>query len=237
MTQKHLKRMASPKSWNVIRKNSKFIIKPSSGPHSVSYGIPLGVLLRESLGYSSTLRESKKMLNSSEVTVNGKIRKDFKFPVGMFDTIEFARSNEFFRAILNKKGKIDLIKIKKDESMLKPSKVTGKTMVNGKLQLNLYDGTNIIVSNKDYLVGDTVLLALNPIKIIKHFKLAKKNTIYLTGGKHIGEIGHVEDVARNKIIYKDENESLVETSKSYAFVVGDNKPAVTLKQNGYHEKN
>jgi len=92
----------------------------------------------------------------------------------------------------------------------------------------LFDGRNISVDSNAYKVGDTILLSLPDQKITKHIKLDKKSTIFLTGGKHTGEIGNVEDVVENKIIYRDQKDDLIETSKKYAFVVGDNKPSIKL---------
>ena len=141
--------------------------------------------------------------------------------------MEFVSINEYFRVILNKKGKIDLIKISKEESLVKPCKIIGKSMVKGKLQLNLFDGKNIIVDKGPYKVGDSLVLSLPEQKIVNHLKLEKKSSIFLTGGKHIGETGNVEDIIENKIIYKDENGSLIETSKDYAFVIRKNEPDET----------
>ena len=228
MGKNHLKRLAAPKTWQIRRKGLKFITKPIPGPHNLELGMPLSLMMKEVLNYANTTREVKKILNSNEIKIDGKPRKDFRFPVGLFDTIEFVNTNECFRVILNRKGRIDLIKIKKEELLLKPCKIIGKTMVRGKLQLNLYDGKNIFVDDKAYKVGDTILLSLPEQKISKHIKLDKKSTIFLVGGKHIGEIGNVEDIIENKIIYKDQNSNLIETSKKYAFVVGDNKSLITL---------
>ena len=90
----------------------------------------------------------------------------------------------------------------------------------------MYDGKNIIVDKEVYKVGDTIIIADGKIK--RHARLEKGALIYLIGGKHIGEVGHVEDIIQNKIIYKDEKGDLVETLKKYAFVVGDSKPLVSL---------
>ena len=250
MGKDHLKRLAAPKTWNVKRKGLKFITKPAPGPHSLESGMPLNVLLKEVLGYANTTKESKKILKTNEIKIDGKSRKDFRFPIGIFDTLEIATTGtsagESFRVVLNKKGKIDLIKIKKDEAALKPCKIIGKTMVGGKtgrkLQLNLFDGKNILVesnssqrglwneSDKTYKAGDTILVSLPELKIVKHLKLAKRAAIFLTGGKHIGEIGVIDDLVEGKVIYKDNKGNLIETSKEYAFVVGDNKPAIQLNK-------
>lgn len=228
MGKDHLARLAAPKTWHIDRKRNVFITKSAPGPHGLQSGMPINVILKEILKYAVTTREVKKILNTNEVKVDGIARKDFRFPVGVFDTLEFPSISEQFRIILNKSGRLGLIKIKKEEVSVKPSKIVGKTMVRGKLQLNLYDGKNILVTSGNYNVGDSVLLSLPDQKITKHLKLDKKSSIFLVGGKHTGEIGHVEDVIQNKIIYKDSSGNLVETLKKYAFVVGDSKPLVTL---------
>lgn len=228
MSKDHLKKLDAPKTWNVRRKGLKFITKPAPGPHSLQTGISLNIFLKEILNYANTTREAKKIIHTNEIMIDGKVRKDFRFPVGIFDTVEFKNTNEYFRIILNKKGKIDVIKIKKEEASLKPCKIIGKTIMRGKLQLNLYDGKNIFVDKNSYKVGDSVILTLPDNKISKHLKLDKKSTIFLTGGKHIGEIGNIEDIVENKVIYKNPKNELVVTSKEYAFVVGDSKPLITL---------
>ena len=229
MVNNHIKRMAAPKTWQIKRKGLKFITKPKPGPHRLGSGMPLNTLLKEVLNYASTTREVKKILNTNEIRIDGKVRKDFRHPIGIFDTLEFTNTNEYFRIILNKKGKIDLIKIKKEEVSLKPCKIIGKTMTSGKMQLNLYDGRNIFVDKGGFGVGDTIILSLPEQKISKHLKIDKKSTIFLVGGKHTGEIGQVEYIIGNKLIYKNQKNELIETSKKYAFVVGDSKQLVTLE--------
>ena len=100
---RHLKRLAAPKIWQIRRKKFKFITSPVSGPHSAETGMSLGTLLKETLNYANTNREVKKILNTSQVKIDGKIRKDFRFPVGVFDTIEFSNINEHFRVVISKK--------------------------------------------------------------------------------------------------------------------------------------
>lgn len=228
MGKDHFKRLAAPKTWPINRKGIKFITKSMPGPHRLEIGVPLNILLKNILKYASTTREVKKILNNSEVKIDGTVRKDFRFPVGIFDIIEFTNIHEYFKVVLDRKGKLGLIKINKEEAMTKPCKIIGKTVTKGKLQLNLFDGKNIIVDKNNYKVGDSVVLTLPEHKISKHLKLDKKSTIFLVGGKHIGEMGDVEDVVESKIIYKDQNGNLIETSKEHAFVIGDKKPLIKI---------
>ncbi len=220
-------RLAAPKTWPIKRRGSTFITKQNAGPHSLAMSIPLNILLKEVLYSAKNTKEAKKLLNSNEVLIDCKKRRDTRFPVGIFDTLQFSNTNEYFRVSLSKKGKISLARIKKEEALLKPAKIIGKKTIKGKMQLNLYDGKNILANN-NYKVGDTLLISLPEQKIIKHLRLDKKSTIFLIGGKHIGEIGTVEDIVQNKIIYKDPHGNLVETSKKYAFVIGETKPLVTI---------
>ena len=229
MAKNHLKRLAVPKTWQIEKKGFKFVLKPVPGPHKMELSMPLGIILKDILKQATTIKEVKKILNSSEIKVDGIARKDFRFPVGIFDVIELTNLGEHYRATLNKKGRIELIKISKEESSVKPCKITGKTMVKGKLQLNLYDGKTIIVDKDPYKVGDTVMMSLPGNKISRHLKLDRKSAIILIGGKHIGEMGSVEEIVEHRVVYKDGNDELVETSKDYAFVVGEGKPLINLQ--------
>src|SRR3989344_6113815 len=106
----HLKRIAAHKAWPIKRKGMKFVAKSSPGPHSLETGIPLSILLKEVLNYAGTTREIKKIISMNDIKIDGKSRKDLKFPVGIFDTIEFANSNEGFRVVFNRRGKLGLVK-------------------------------------------------------------------------------------------------------------------------------
>ena len=48
------------------------------------------------------------------------------------------------------------------------------------------------------------------------------------GGKHSGEIGRVEDILEDKITYKRKTGEVVETLRKYVFVIGKEKPVVSL---------
>lgn len=227
---KHLKRYFSPRSWKVKRKGIVYITKPSPGPHKIEMALPLNVILRDVLNYATTNREVKFMLANKDITVDGIRRRDPKFPVGLFDVLSLNEIGEHFRIILDKKGSIILIKISKDESSLKLCKIIGKKMIRGKAQLNLYDGKNLLVEKDSYKAGDSVLVGLDkkPLEIKEHIKLANGSLIFLTGGKHIGEIGNVQDITGSRIIYKAENGDVIETLKKYAFMVGKDKPLLKL---------
>lgn len=226
---KHLKRYFAPKTWKIKRKGIKFVAKPIPGAHKIEVSLPLNVILRDILGYANSNREVKFILEKKNIVIDGIRRKDHKFPVGLLDVLSLKDIDEHFRIILDKKGKIELIKIGKDESALKLCKVTGKCMVKGKVQLNLHDGKNIFVQKNTYKVGDSVLMVLGKKNEIKeHISIDKNVLIYLTGGKHIGQVGKVQDIIGNRILYKTESGDVVETLKEYAFPIGKDKPLIKL---------
>ena len=66
---------------------------------------------------------------------------------------------------------------------------------------------------------------MNPL--LKRLKFDKGSLIYLTGGRHISELGVIESIKDKKITFKLHNK-VFETSKDYAFVIGDNKPVIKL---------
>ena len=229
---KHLKRYFSPKSWKIKKKGIVYITKPSPGPHKIEMAMPLNVILRDVLRYAATNREVKFMLANKDITVDGIRRRDLKFPVGLFDVLSLSDIGEYFRITLDKKGSIILIRISKDESSLKLCKIIGKKMIKGKVQLNFYDGKNMLVEEDSYKPGDVVLVELikKSFKIKDHIKLTKDSLMFLTGGKHIGETGKVQDIAGGRIIYKTEKGDVVETLKKYAFPVGKDKPLIKITE-------
>lgn len=224
---RHLKRLGMPKSWPTKRKGIKFVVKPRPGPHKQSNCIPVNILLKDILKIAKKQKEVKKVLNTNSFLVDNKIRKDIRFPLGIMDTISI--DNKDYRLIINKKGKFDLLTITKEKASEKISKIIGKKILKQKkIQINLYDGKNLIVDKKLYKTGDSVIVLKNKIK--KHLKFEKGAIIYLIGGKHIGEIGKLEDVKKFKAATKDiivinVGKTKIETSKDYAFVIENESDA------------
>ena len=63
-----------------------------------------------------------------------------------------------------------------------------------------------------------------------HIRLDKNKLVYLIGGKHTGEFGTIIGISSNKITYKREDGETIETLKKYAFVIGEDKPAIKIRQ-------
>jgi len=66
----------------------------------------------------------------------------------------------------------------------------------------------------------------NTIK--EHLRLEPKVTVYMIGGKHAGDVGKLDGIKGRMITYKSASGEVFETLKTYAFVVGNEKPIISL---------
>ncbi len=225
MAKRHLFSLNAPVNWPISRKENKWVARPNPGPHQLRRSLPLSLFLKGILNYATTLREVRRILMNNEVMVNKKVRKDYKFPVGLMDNIEIKSKNEHFRLFINSDNKYEFKKLKKEEAKEKLCKIINKQILKkGKIQLNLYDGRNILVDNHGYKTGDTIIVDLDANKIISHIKLEKGATAYLIGGKYIGNIGKIESIKERKglqpaKVVVNTKDKKFETLKDYVFVI------------------
>lgn len=219
----HMKRLASPRTWPIKRKGygTRFVTRPFPGPHSFEHSMPIALVLTEVLKLANSAREARSIIKAGKVMIDGVVRKDVASQVGLMDS--FSLGDEHFRVLLNTHGKLYFKKITKEQASLKPHRIINKTTLKGKkVQLNLFDGKNLIVKEDSYKVGDTLIISNNQIK--KHLKFGKGSYIYLIGGYHVGKCGTVEEVVvfpgsePTRVIVKD-GENRMEGLKQYAFVV------------------
>jgi small subunit ribosomal protein S4e len=225
MTKNHLKRISSPRTWILDRKFTTFTVRPNAGGHSFENGLALGFVLRDMLGLAKSMTEVKKLLNNNEILVDGKRRKDHRYIIGLFDTLKLGSLNKFYRLTFDNKGRIILIEIDEKESTLKVCKIVGKSLVKkGKIQYHLHDGKNIL-SDVEAKVGDSFLLTLPTLEIKSTLPFEKGAIIFLTKGRHAGDVGKLEDVRGDEVIYSH-NKKKIETLKNYVFVLGKEKSQI-----------
>lgn len=226
MVKRHLTRLTAPESWPIQRKGIKWITRPSPGPHALENCIPLNLVIKSILKYAKTTKEVKKILDEGKILVDKKARKDFRFPMGIMDVLEIPQTKEHFRILYTPKGKFMVHKISAEESKSKPSKIISKKIIKGKkVQLNLYDGKNLIVDKDGFKVNDTLILSMDAKPTIKkHLKFEKGALVYLVEGKYKGMSGTIEDIKpifRNPTIKVKSKNKTFETSKYFAFVIDD----------------
>ncbi len=233
MSKRSLKRLAAPKTWPIKRKENKWVTRPCPGGQPIDRGIPINILFKNLLKLTKTTRETKQILKDGKILINKIPRTDYKFHVGLFDVIELP-TQHYFRLLFNKKGKFILHPIKKEESSLIIYKIVNKSVLKDKkIQFNLHNGKNIIIEKDNYKVGDTITLD-EKNNINHHLKFEKGALLYLFGGKHIAEIVTLQAIHKaqgsqpNRIEVKLDNKSTFDTLKKYSFVVGKEKPIITL---------
>ncbi|MBI1969709.1 30S ribosomal protein S4e [Candidatus Woesearchaeota archaeon] len=229
MAKQHLKRLVMPKTWSLDRKEGTFVLRPYPAGVGMQLSMPLGVIVRDVLKLGRSMREVLYVLKEKEILVDGKRRKDPKFPVGLLDVISISTLQQHFRLVLDIQGMLSIIAIGATEAKQKICKIVSKQYLKkGKLQIGLMDGTCFLADGKQqYRVGDSLLLTVPELKVQHHIPLAKNSLVYLIGGKHPGVIGEVEEIAGDKIRCKV-NKQVFQTERKFSVAVGTEKPLITI---------
>ena len=224
MAKKHLKRIAAPATWMVDRKERKFIARPK-GSFKMAMGMPLVTVLKDVLKLVATRKEGKRVLNSKEILVNGRRRKDEKFMIGLMDVLAIKDIGKSYRMLLDKNNILRLVPVTDSEAAVKLGKITGKRSIRkGGIQLSLHDGRSLL-GEAAHATGDTVVLSLPKGDITQHLKLESGCHAYLIGGSNVGRTGIVENISGDTVTIKI-GDGVVEAAKRFVFVVGKDKPAI-----------
>lgn len=235
------KRLTVSKHFPVERKTKKYTISPRSGPHGKERCIPLGLILRDVLHVAETGDEVRRILGKREILVDGKIRQDRAYPVGVMDVISIPKLGKNYRMI-PKEGKLTVFEITTERAKFKLCRIEGKSNIRGSIvQLNLHDGRNIRIPLKNpkkpsedvYHVGDTLKVSLPEQKIDGHYPFEKGSVAVVTEGNHAGLVGKIKDIIttrdmqRTRVMLSDEKQETL-TVKDYVFVIGKDKPEILL---------
>ena len=232
----HLKRLNASKHYSVPKKENKFITTANPGAHRKNECIPLNVIIRDILKLAETTKEVKSILHDEKIKIDGTIKKEKKYNVGLMDVISIEEIDKTYR-VVTIEGRLRVVEIKKEDAKQKLGKIINKMMIKGKkCQITLHDGRNIILSKPDYSVGDSLMISIPDQKIKDHFKLDKGYTVIITSGKHTGNIGKITKVdiiktpEDTKVTVKVEDKE-VTTYKRNIFVIGKDKPEITIDKN------
>jgi len=76
---RHLKALAAPAFWPILRKEYKWTVKPSPGPHPIERSIPLLIIVRDILKYAKTGREARRLIAEGHFKVDGRVRRNYKY--------------------------------------------------------------------------------------------------------------------------------------------------------------
>ncbi|MCS7123454.1 MAG: 30S ribosomal protein S4e [Candidatus Aenigmarchaeota archaeon] len=219
-----LKSYLAPWFWRIPKKEQHWVYSPSPGPHKKFECIPLAIILRNILKIVDTGKEAETVVKKGEVKIDGRVVKDFRYPVGLFDTIIIEKIEKYYR-VVPFKGGLTVKEIGKEESNLKICKVVNRTVVkNGNIQLNLHDGKNIIYNEK-VNTQSSLLLELPTLRILDVINLDVGNYVVSIAGNH-GIIKNYDK--KTKIVYFSRDGESFSTSVKYVYVVGREKPLITI---------
>jgi len=241
-----LKRKPAPRFWPVHRKEAVWIVRPSSGPHSLEKCLPLSLILRDILEVAETRKEAKKIISQGKVYVDGKVRRKDDFPVGLMDVISMLDVNKFYRILPSHKG-LFLNPISKEEASYKLFRVEGKTIIrNGTSQVALHDGSNLFIKLEDpenptkvvYETFDTLKVGLPEKQVLDQLKTKKGNIAIITGGKNIGKQGKIVEIEKTEakkrrnalVVIEDETGNRYQTILDFVFSIGGAKSLISLPE-------
>lgn len=245
---KHLKSLAAPAFWPILRKEYTWTVKPSPGPHPIERAIPLLILVRDILGYAKTAREARRLIAEGHFKIDGRIRKNYKHPVGLMDVLEIVDTGETYRIVPVPVKVLGLVKIPREEAGFKLCRIEDKTTIKGgHIQLNLHDGRNhiIYVSDPTNPVEDTfstlgvVKLAIPKQEILDYIPLKEGILSIIIGGRNVGRVGRIVEIHRGVrrfrsiVTLEDKNGNKFQTSLEYIFPIGTDKPLITLPEGAW----
>lgn len=234
---KHLKRMFAPSKWCLDKLAGVYATRPNCGPHKLRECIPMSVLLRQRLKYAVTNQECIKICKDKEglIKVDGKIRRDHKYPLGFQDVIEVAKTGENFRMLYDVKGRFQAHRIDDKEAKFKLCKVTRKVLGKNKVPYIItHDGRTIRYPHPEIHKNDTVKVNLATHEIEGIVQFDNGATVFVTGGNNIGRVGILQHVEKHQGSYdiahvKDSHGNSFATRLNNIFIIGDGKkPLISL---------
>jgi small subunit ribosomal protein S4e len=232
---KSLKRLSAPRSWDIERKSSRFIIRPSPGPYSIERSYSLGVAIRDLLHLVQNKREIDNVLSHSQVLVDGVARKNASFPVGLFNVITVPKEGVSFRLIPSSDG-LKARKVGKDQSNLKLCRISSKSKTSGgRIQYGFHDGRSMLNDALALSPGDAVLMKVPEQSVVSSVKLSKGSLGLILSGERAGLVGKISDVktgtvSREKMVTISLPAGETELPARLIFPVGTETPAIEVQE-------
>lgn len=234
----HLRRTTSPYWWPIPRKaGGVWAVRPSPGPHSLAYSIPLALVVRDVLRYAKTLREARMIISRGYIKVDGVVRRNYKFPVGLMDVVEIVPTGEIYRVVPDERSYYALVPITSEEADLKLLRVEGKTAVKGgRLQVHFHDGRNLIMpaeTARQIKTFDSVLYDLKARTVRSHIPMRLGVYAVVTHGGNVGFHGQLSEIVwtlkrRQSVVLLKRGEEAKRTILDYIMAVGAETPVIKI---------
>jgi len=225
---KKTKTISMPKAVNTSRKETAWTVNTKAGPHTKETAVALGIVIRNYTGIVATMKEAKKILTCSEVKVNGVVRKEHQFAVGLFDVVTMAKQKLFFRMVYDTKGRL-VLKAIENEAKEKLSKVTKKVMSSKGVQITTDDARTFIGVKAN--VGDSLKLALPSGEVTQVVAFKEGAMAYITKGAHCAEVAKIVAIVegtekKEKLVKMEKGKETFETIAKNIHIVGKDKNEV-----------
>lgn len=231
---RHLKRFSLPSALRLPRKSAVWASKPRPGPHRASECLPLRLVVRDYLGLARTARETGRILAGGQILVDGKVRRDPKFPIGLMDVVQVPKIKKNYRVLYDEKGRLILHEVSQDEASFKLCMVIRKSVVKGgRMQLAFHDGKTSIGEFGEFDLQDVAKLSLPDFKVEERLAFEKEVLVLITGGRNVGKIGKIQGIqhvkeAQSDLITVKSDAATFQSPKNYVFPIGKEKPVISL---------
>jgi small subunit ribosomal protein S4e len=195
------------------------------------------VLLQQRLKYAISRDESRRIANDKEglIKVDGKVRRNYRFPIGIMDVVSIDKTNEHFRILLDVKGRMIPHRVEAKEAGFKLCKIIQKKIGKNKIPyIVTHDGRTVRFPHPDIEIGDSVKFNLSTKQIDGVIKFTNGATVILSGGNNIGRIGVITSIEKHVGSYdignvRDSRGQQFSTRVGNLFIMGDGKtPAISL---------
>jgi len=228
------KRLSVAKTRFFPRKSDTWTVRSIAGAYKKNESVPLAFVLRDMLNIAASMWEAKFIATSKDVLVNGKLREDYRFSVGLFDIIDFPKIKKKYRMVLDSKGRLSLNALDYAAKPEKLCKVKGKKAAkHGKFIISTNDGLMIEAKDAKIPVGATLKVSLPDHKILEILEMKKGNLAYVCGGTHASAVAKISDfvagdMLKDEMVFLENEDGKFLTTEKYIFVLGANKPAIDL---------
>jgi small subunit ribosomal protein S4e len=226
---KKIKALNAPRIIQINRKSETWTIRTRAGTHKSEDSIALGIVLRNYIKLANTIKEAKTILINGELKVNGKIIKDYRFGVGLFDVITLLKQKKSYRATLDTKRRLQFTELKEDSNE-KISKVKYKILTKKGIQITTNDG--YIFINDKAKVGDSLKIKIPENKIESVLPLKEGSLVYITKGKHCAQVGTIQEIIagtarKDKLVKLEHKGKKFETIANNVIVIGEKEAVIS----------
>lgn len=239
---RQLKREPAPGFWPIRRKERAWAPNTRPGPHSREKSLPLVIILREMLGYARTAKEAIRIITAGKVKVDGVVRRDHRFPVGLMDVLQIEGAGQIFRILPKPNRGLTPMPISQKEATFKLCKIVGKRNVEGgKVQVNLHDGRSIILQSQssrpktegEFALGGAMQLGLPKQNMIGVVPFQTGALGLVIDGRNQGIFGKITTItpgthARPKIVKIETATEAFDTPAEYVIPIGTQAPLIGL---------